>query len=617
LLNYKQKTNDHRLPAAILAQTLLALIAACIVLLYLSQYARPYRTDNIFLLSEGWQLQKGPGSIWSNLEHYPADISLKADEALQIRRTLSEKHAVRDGALMLVSIHQRIQVFLDETLLFDNLDRPLETDPGVSLHFVALPEQAAGKNLLIKIWSPYAIFASSLQPVYLGNLSSLHVFAVKKSILYMFLSLVCVLGGFVCAVFSALPMRSYVNRRANLFFGLFCILWGIYSVGRTYIAYLLFPPDINSFMRSFTYTLYPVFIIAYLRIRMVHYKRATDLVLGGFLATAFLALVLPPAFHLDYYRLLSVINPLYQLLFLIMVVLLLLELRRGNVFLRFISPCVAAASIACLCTIIAQTMRYDVLYNVYVVSFFGIILTIWFYNLYEFLQQRAKDQEEIRIMKLKNALTLEYCEATVENLQQIKLLRHEINNHASALQILCEEGDVDKISAYVQGISRWEAITSPVVYSNHFLLNCILTNRFARAYKQGIRIDYEVMVPKDVPIPDNDLSSLFLNLLNNAIEACMGVPENKRWIQLYVKMKNDFLLIRCSNSKENALTENGAGFLTTKQEKGAHGYGILVIKAIVEKYGSLLDISYDDRSFTLKTMLPVPPGAANAPPKQA
>lgn len=607
MINYKQKTNDHRLlPTAIVVQILLTVIAACIVLLYLSQYYRPYRMDNISLLSEGWQLQKGSDSIWSNLDYYPADISLKADEVLQIRRTLSEKPAVRDGGLILVSIHQRIQVFLDDALLFDNLDQSLGTDPGVNLHFVALPEQSAGKNLLIKIWSPYSIFASSLQPVYLGNLSSLHVFAVRKSVFYIFLSLVCVLGGFAFVVFSVLPMRPYANRWANLFFGLFCILWGIYSVGRTYTAYLLFPPDTNSFLRGFTYILYPVFIIAYLRLRMVHYKRAAGLVLGVFLSTAFLAFVLPLAFHLDYYKLLSVINPVYQLLFLIMVVLLLLELRRGNVFLRFILPCVVAATIACLCTIINQTMRYSIFYDVYVVSFFGIIVTIWAYSLYEFLQKRVKEQEEIRIMKLKNTLTLEYCQATVENLQQIKLLRHEINHHASALQILCEEGDADKISAYIQGISRWEAITSPVVYSNHFLLNCILTNRFAWAYKHGIKIDYQVMVPEDLPIPDNDLSSLFLNLLNNAIEACMGVPENKRWIQLHVKMKNDFLLIRCSNSKENALTENDQGFLTTKQEKGAHGYGILVMKAIVEKYGSLLDISYDDCSFTLKTMLPVP-----------
>lgn len=51
--------------------------------------------------------------------------------------------------------------------------------------------------------------------------------------------------------------------------------------------------------------------------------------------------------------------------------------------------------------------------------------------------------------------------------------------------------------------------------------------------------------------------------------------------------------------------------MTTKNDASDHGFGLMKMRAIAKKYGSVLDISYDENRFTVMTALKLLPEKKN------
>ena len=103
-----------------------------------------------------------------------------------------------------------------------------------------------------------------------------------------------------------------------------------------------------------------------------------------------------------------------------------------------------------------------------------------------------------------------------------------------------------------------------------------------------------------------DLLSIFGNALDNAIESVKSIKNiEQRIIKLAVFRQNQLLFIKLENYFVNQLNIYNGSFLTTKQDKMNHGFGLKSIKRIVEKYGGEITISTDNQWFTLMILMPI------------
>jgi sensor histidine kinase regulating citrate/malate metabolism len=104
-----------------------------------------------------------------------------------------------------------------------------------------------------------------------------------------------------------------------------------------------------------------------------------------------------------------------------------------------------------------------------------------------------------------------------------------------------------------------------------------------------------------------DISTLFGNALDNAIESVRKLPqEEKRLIHVAVARQKDFLRIRVENYYEgNLVFENGLP-ATTKEDKEYHGYGLKSIRSTVKKYGGSITIDTNENWFELRILIPLP-----------
>ena len=99
-------------------------------------------------------------------------------------------------------------------------------------------------------------------------------------------------------------------------------------------------------------------------------------------------------------------------------------------------------------------------------------------------------------------------------------------------------------------------------------------------------------------------SGSIFNLLDNALEAAAQTEPGEIFCSLQIRQQ--YLAIRCENTYWGPLrTDSGGGLLTTKDSPNDHGFGLIKMRAVAEKYGSVLDITHADGRFTVLTALKI------------
>ena len=98
-----------------------------------------------------------------------------------------------------------------------------------------------------------------------------------------------------------------------------------------------------------------------------------------------------------------------------------------------------------------------------------------------------------------------------------------------------------------------------------------------------------------LPFSDREITSLFGNLLDNALEACEQIKEGERWIHIKMKKKNQLLYIEIVNAAKNTGIQTDENFVS-KKDGVLHGYGMKNIRDIVEQYNGMFQCkSQEDR----------------------
>lgn len=70
-------------------------------------------------------------------------------------------------------------------------------------------------------------------------------------------------------------------------------------------------------------------------------------------------------------------------------------------------------------------------------------------------------------------------------------------------------------------------------------------------------------------------------------------------------MKNMYLIIEISNTKNNMLLYDENKIVSTKTDKCMHGIGISNIEAAAKRYNGIIDIVEGKDKFTINIMLPL------------
>ncbi len=103
-------------------------------------------------------------------------------------------------------------------------------------------------------------------------------------------------------------------------------------------------------------------------------------------------------------------------------------------------------------------------------------------------------------------------------------------------------------------------------------------------------------------INEGDLAIIIGNLFDNAIEASMELPQEDRYIRLYMDMKGKKLYISMTNLTALKKQKKLGGIF--KSTKGINrGLGLISVDEIVEKYGGYISRNSEDDAFTTEILI--------------
>ena len=130
-------------------------------------------------------------------------------------------------------------------------------------------------------------------------------------------------------------------------------------------------------------------------------------------------------------------------------------------------------------------------------------------------------------------------------------------------------------------------------------LNIVLMEKGLICKKNKIELTCIIDASKLSFIKDNDIYSLFGNLLDNAIEAVKNLEQSKRVISLQIKNSGEFLIIKTYNNYNGKINFVNNLPITTKEDKDYHGYGLKSINYIVKSYDGQMKIKTNNQVFDL------------------
>ncbi len=214
----------------------------------------------------------------------------------------------------------------------------------------------------------------------------------------------------------------------------------------------------------------------------------------------------------------------------------------------------------------------------------------------------ADVEAEANRLKIQNEIARKSYDTVLKSFRQSSGLRHRWKSDIITLHLMYKQNKINEIGQYLDKLNDMSGNAPKVEFSDNYVIDSIVHYGISEAEAAGIKMTADIDVDKDLNIPDEDLCTFLVNMLDNAIEACQKT-DNERFIELRIKKNKGFLSIKCRNScidNEN----NSTGHLsTTKKDKLNHGFGLEQMERIAKKYNSILDISIANGVFTVQTTL--------------
>ena len=217
-------------------------------------------------------------------------------------------------------------------------------------------------------------------------------------------------------------------------------------------------------------------------------------------------------------------------------------------------------------------------------------------------QRNSRLQEENHILSVQN---MQY-ENLNAHMEEVRRDRHDLRHHLLLLKSIRDNKDFDALDQFLAGYPDLETLDRTIRYCENEAVNSILLYFGDKAAQQGVGYTVKLDIPETVFVSKPDLTVLFGNLLENALDACASIKKDA-FIRVSggvaatpTGTKTIALIVENSCEEEPHASENGA-FRSTKHK--GDGIGIASVRNIAERYHGASSFLFKDGVFTASVLL--------------
>lgn len=192
----------------------------------------------------------------------------------------------------------------------------------------------------------------------------------------------------------------------------------------------------------------------------------------------------------------------------------------------------------------------------------------------------------------------------------IRRVRHEMKNHLANIKGLVAGEKYGEVETYIEKLDATIQELDYKFSTGNAVTDVIINDKYRRASDAGITCRVKFEYRETDTVSAFDLGIILNNLLDNAIEACEKLEQEKRHISLTLKRKSHFLLIEVENNFDGKLEwREGESFPATTKQDGRpgilpeHGIGLKNVWDVAERYLGSMDVKTEGEVFRVTVML--------------
>lgn len=218
------------------------------------------------------------------------------------------------------------------------------------------------------------------------------------------------------------------------------------------------------------------------------------------------------------------------------------------------------------------------------------------------IKKQMRDKEkEIELLKEKGKIQVDYYREVSHFQKQINKLYHDLKNHI----LIANQLNSEKLKGeYTESLERYFSEFQVKVNSGNEILDILLLKKAEECKRKKIDIKLYVNFSKGSFVNLVDVSIIFGNVLDNAIEACERITDEKKWIELFVDEYEDFIYIKISNPFSLVKKEKGR-LMSLKNDDEKHGLGLECLEDTLRKYGGTCIYTTEQSVFKLTAIIPI------------
>lgn len=234
-----------------------------------------------------------------------------------------------------------------------------------------------------------------------------------------------------------------------------------------------------------------------------------------------------------------------------------------------------------------------VAYNIFLFAIFFIFSVIGIMDFKEresMLRDRVKLNQQIeQIKNLKSIINVYRKE------------RHDYCNHLNAILAMCimkRHDSLEKIEEYVRKITSSPSTAIMCFNTGNEFIDGFFIIKSAYARENNIEFGVDIKAPLScISVDVHSLISILGNIIDNAFDAILGQPDLKdKYVGISTYVIKDKYYISVMNTGPKIPEEYidkiyNKGFSTKTRDNDEHGYGLYIVKQLVEKNNGRIHVT--------------------------
>ena len=183
-----------------------------------------------------------------------------------------------------------------------------------------------------------------------------------------------------------------------------------------------------------------------------------------------------------------------------------------------------------------------------------------------------------------------------EKITDARRAKHDVRHHIALMQEYLNNGELEALGEYLNRYGESLPDDTLIRFCENAAANAVLLYFAQQAKNNGIDYIVKAKIPSDISVSETDISVLFGNLLENALDACKTELSAGKKIIVRAELSGNSLCVAVDNTYTGTLKYTGSGDLISTKHSGI-GLGTRSVKSIAEKYGGICRFETEDGMF--------------------